>query len=86
MRGTITIKAEEPHHLSMNMNVQGVTRMDQVILVDALCEAFELNKEDRVFLGMLISIGGLKTLDSVDVGMARIPKEVIDLLKKEKEK
>lgn len=84
MKGTITIRSDDKSGFSIEMQMSRVSKMDELLIFDALANAFELGKEDRLFFGAVVA-GGLKAIFGDAPEMVKMDLGLINKLRRESE-
>lgn len=85
MKGTIKIEANGRSDLSIEMNMRSISMLDRLVIIDALANAFELNKEDRTIFGATIAVGGLKEVAGKGPDIVKIDMGLLDKFRRESE-
>lgn len=85
MKGTITIKSDNKSGFSIEMQMSRVSRMDELLIFDALANAFELGEEDRFVFGSIIAAGGVKEVFGDAPDMIKMDVGLINKLRRESE-
>ena len=75
MKGKIIIDVKETGAFAFDMRVNDVTKLDKLLLFDAMAEAFNFSEADREVVGGLILLGGLR-----EMGVGAMRMEVPDWL------
>lgn len=85
MKGTLTITANTDGKMYVDSRLSRVSKMDMLAIFDSIAEAFELDEDMRMRVGVMIAVGGFKRLFGEDPVGLRIDTSFLNLLKKDKE-
>ena len=85
MKGTITIRADESGHLTVDCRMSRMSKLDALCILDGLAEAFDLDEEQRMKIGVILAVGGFKVITGKDPVAMRMDTSFLDLLNKKKE-
>lgn len=86
MKGTITIMADDGVMLNVDMRMKQLSVMESYLIMDALAETFAYDEDQRMSVGALIAVGGIKALSGKDPVALRMDTSFLDLIDKIKEK
>jgi hypothetical protein len=85
MKGTIKIESCDKSGFSIKMQMVSVTKMDTLLIFDALADAFGLTEEDRLVFGSIMRVGGVKKAFGGGLDMVKIDMGLIDKFRRESE-
>lgn len=86
MNGTLTITANTDGKMYIDSRLNSVSKMDVYAIFDGIAEAFDLDEEQRMAVGVLIAVGGFKQIFGKDPVGLRINTDFLNVLNKKKEK
>ncbi|MBR4856324.1 MAG: hypothetical protein IKU94_06830 [Bacteroidaceae bacterium] len=84
MKCKITIEAFDHGVFGLDVKVEGASRLDRVLMVDALVESLDFDENERMELGALIAIGGFKVIKKDAMTKMAISPELAELIKKKR--
>ena len=85
MKGTLTITAAGEGKLYVDSRLSRVSKHDVFAIFDGIAEAFSLDEEQRMAVGVLIAVGGFKVIFGKDPVGLRINTDFLNVLNKMKE-
>jgi hypothetical protein len=83
MKGTIKIESNDNTGFSIAMNMSGVSKLDELLIFDALIDAFELTEADKTVFGRIIAAGGVRKVFGGGIDMVKMDMGLIGKLMKE---
>lgn len=76
MEGTIKIIADK-QSISFDMEMSRISKMDKLIIFDAMAKALSLDEEQRTVIGATIAIGGMGAVIGSEPTMVAMDKELL---------
>lgn len=82
MKGKVIIETFDRGAFSLDLEIEGFTHKDRLMMVDALVESMNFDELDRVELGLLIATGGFKATHKDAMKKVVLSDQLSELIRK----